>query len=1555
MSESSFDHDIDDTSIAIIGMAGRFPGARNLDTFWKNLVDGVESITRFSNEVLIDAGIDASTLSLSNYVKARGILTEIEFFDAHFFGLSPKEAALMDVQHRIFLQCAWHAVESAGYDPETFRGAFGVYAGCGMNTYFLWHLYPGANRMGPSAGYQLTIGNDKDFLSTLVSYKLNLHGPSVGIQTACSTSLVAVHTACQGLLSGECDMALAGGVSVEVPHVAGYFYEQGMILSPDGHCRAFDAQAQGTVPASGCGIVVLKRYKEAIDDGDHIHAVIRGSAVNNDGGRKVGFTAPAIDGQRQVIAEAMAVSGVKPESITYIEAHGTGTSLGDPIEFEALSQAFGKKEKAGKFCALGAVKTNLGHTGAAAGVAGLIKTVLAVENGKIPQTIHFETPNTKMDYDNSPFYINQRSVDWQPADQARRAGVSSFGLGGTNCHMILEQHFHEKTRQDNKADRAGHLLVVSAKTETALNALMTDLGTYLKRHPNLNIADVAFTLQVGRRPFQFRSAVVCKDAAEAAHALSNPQSKNMLKGQVKEGQRPVVFMFPGQGAQYAGMGRSLYLQEPVFRDTLDLCAQMFFDHAGFDVRDVLYFQIDHPDTDINHTSTAQVCIFCFEYALARMLMSWGVHPKAMIGHSIGEYTAACLAGVFSVQDAAKLVSKRARLMADMVPGAMLAVFYPHDRIRPLMTDALSMSAINGPSFCVVSGSHEAVRGFQERLQSRGISCRRLHVSHAFHSHMMQPAADRFIDAFDDIELRSPDIPYISNLTGDWISPQSVTDPDYFADHLVQTVQFNDGMKRILEDPMCVLLEIGPGRTLSTFVSDHAGSADHPCFSTVRHPENSFDDQVFLSVALGGLWTTGADIDWDCYHAGFNRYRVPLPAYPFERIRCWVDPEKAHLQQAHPKIDGRKPLSDWFYLPSWKRSVLPIHRTGTDPHDFYLVFCGHGSLEQELISKLCPNPKQVISVYPGKTYHRPEHYHFIIDPANRQHYAKLWSELCSGVTRPKHILHLWSIIFDPKAVPVNVPFSDALNHGFFSVLNLMHAIIRYGDVKPTRMTIVSSDQNHVTGNEKSVCPENAMLTAETIAIGQEFPQIRVKSIDVSRTDWNPEKGIRLLSQVLTEISADDFDTVVALRNGYRWVPCNEPLVMKESFKTGDLRFRKHGVYIIFGGLGRIGWQMTGILAEKFHAGLVLTGKSSFPERNRWDMILQTVPMDDPIHQKIVKIRQWESLGAHITVIQADLTSFDQMKSVVHQAKQTHGRINGVIHAAGVTSSDAFMPIEKIEPWDCHRQFGPKINGLYILNRLIRNEDLDFCLINSSLSSILGGLGYLVYSSANMFMDAFCAWQNQTCRFPWISINWDGWDFGEEKPAHPFYQSKAMNLSLTPVQGIEAFERIMSVPDIRQVIVSTGDLEHRIHRRILTESFSKSQQEHHAGQQNPSQRPDLPTPYVPPETEPEKIFVEILQDLLGLETVGIHDNFFDLGIHSLMATQVVSRIRSAFDMDVPLAMMFEHPTVSSLVDALARQRIETVGEEQLAAMLDMLEDMPDQEALKSLNSENKDNES
>jgi len=892
--------------IAIVGMSGRFPGANSVEQLWQNLMQGVDSVASFrEDELEYSVATNDAIEQGQKFIRARGVLDGVDMFDAEFFGMYPKEAQMIDPQHRLFLECAWEALESAGHASESYPGLIGVYAGLAMNTYFLHNIcVDRAFAADFSANYQVgnyqtMLGNDKDFLPTRVSYKLNLRGPSMTVQSACSTSLVAICQACTGLLTYQCDMALAGGVSITFPQKRDYRYQEESLASADGKCRSFDADACGTVFGHGAAVVLLKRLEDAIADRDPILAVIKGFALNNDGSDKIGYAAPSINAQADVVAMAQAAAGVHPESISYIEAHGTATPLGDPVEMAALTEAFrrgGTERK--QFCAVGTGKTHIGHLDVAAGATGLIKTVLQLQHEVIPPLLHFKTANPKIDFQNSPFFPVAKQMEWKRSDTPRRAGVTALGIGGTNAHVVVE----EAPATSSGSSRKAQLLLLSAKTPTAVSAMSARLAEYLEKNPGTSLADVAFTLQKGRQRFRYRNALSASTATEAIEKLKMMERETTSTVQAPTEVPSVVFVFPGQGSQYVNMGRELYESEDVFRDAVDRCAECLQGHLGLDIRSVVYPNgaqaVASAEQQINETRVTQPAIFTLEYALACLWMSWGIKPSLLIGHSVGEYVAAVLAEVFSLEDALGILASRARLMQNLPGGSMLAVRRGAAELEGTLAEGVAIAAINSPVLTTLSGPTEELQKLQEKFESEGLFCRLLPTSHAFHSSMMDPIVEPFAKIAGGVSRQKPTLPWISTYTGMWMDKESGPDGAYWSGQLRRTVRFGQAIETALQAGATMFLEVGPGQALTQLIRQQTTKPKNLVAVTSLGPNdgNPADLKAMLA-SLGGLWMNGIEPDWTEFYSREERLRLALPTYPFERKSYWIAPPNKAIEAA----------------------------------------------------------------------------------------------------------------------------------------------------------------------------------------------------------------------------------------------------------------------------------------------------------------------------------------------------------------------------------------------------------------------------------------------------------------------------------------------------------------------------------------------------------------------------------------------------------------------------------------------------------------------------------
>jgi len=1337
--------------IAIIGLACRLPGARDAAEFWRNLAEGTESIRFTTLEEQAARGMPEHEIMDPNFVPATSILDDYEYFDAAFFGMSAREAELRDPQHRLFLELAYTALEDSGYDPFRYPGDIGVYAGVGEDGYE-WHNTRRNSKVFGTAGVlAVAIASHPDFLATLVSYKLNLRGPSLTVHTACSTSLVSLHLACEALRNGECDMAVTGGVSIDLPPGRGYVYVEDGIYSKDGHIRAFDADASGTIWGNGGGVLVLKRLSSAIADRDNVRAVILGNAVNNDGATKVGFTAPSQEGQVAVITQALGVADVDARTISYVEAHGTGTLLGDPIEVAALTGAYRRYSDDTGWCALGTAKTNIGHLGHAAGVASVIKTTLSFENGLIPPVLHFTSPNPKIDFAASPFYVNSTLSAWKANGMPRRAGVSSFGMGGTNAHLIMQEAPHRELI--HREPRPAHLIQLSARTDTALAATAQRLKAYLSRpadpaEAELDLTDTAHTLRVGRREFTRRLAVVVSDPADAAAALADP--RRQISGTAPSAPPQVALMFSGQGAQYAGMGAQLYRLEPAFREAVDECAQILADEIGTDLRDVMFAASSGDAEDrLRQTALTQPALFTVGYALAKLWKSWGVEPAAMVGHSIGEYVAATLAGVFTLPTALRVVAARGALMQDLPPGAMLAVQLDEEQALPRLPDGLSIATVNGPGACVVSGPAALVTEFAASLEREEVGSRPLRTSHAFHSPMMEPALAPFRAIVAEAVPRAPQQPFLSNVTGTWITAAEATDPSYWARHLRETVRFGDCLTTLLGEGDWLLVECGPGRQLSGLAAlqRHAGTVVAMPSLPPRGDKKS--DLETLYTAAGRLWTSGARLD--LYSIGPAGYRVPLPTYPWERKYYWIKPESGSFyQEMAEAAGGPRPLEKWFAVPAWRQLPPAVARR---PLGRCLVFADPAA--KPLTDALTSAGAEVIMVRPGAEFGRDAHGHFTMRPACREDYDALITAFDGdqgGV--PPHIVHAWVLggaaAGDPGAA------WQAQDVGFFSLLWLTQALaVAQPDVE-VRLDVVTSGTLDVTGADLTR-PEHATVAGIVKVVPLEMRWLGVRQIDLDPEDgWpagNERAAARLVTELRTEPGSDAEDATVALRGGRRWQRRYESVTIPADL--GGLALgsglREGGVYVITGGTGGIGITIAEDLGRQAHARLVLVSRSGLPPREEWDEFIAVHGTAERTGRAIEAVRRIEAAGGQVMVAAADVASTAELRRVREQAVERFGRVDGVVHAAGVPGG-GMAEVKDREAAEAVMR--PKVAGALALREAFGDLPLDFVMLCSSVYAVSGEFGQVDYCAANNFLDAHArgahGWQARV-----ISANWGSW--------------------------------------------------------------------------------------------------------------------------------------------------------------------------------------------------------
>lgn len=1351
-------HAFPDTAIAVVGTACHLPGANNSEEFWHNLRNGIESTSFFTDEELLAAGIPASRFEAPGYVKASPVLKNVAGFDPAFWGISPKDAAIMDPQHRHFLECAYEALEDAGHDSQRFDGTIGVFGGCGANSYLMFNLLTNPELVESVGMFLLRhTNNDKDFLTTFTSYKLDLEGPSVGIQTACSTSLVAIHMAAQQLINGECDMALAGGSSIEVPHVSGYRFEQGEILSHDGHCRPFDAASDGTVFGSGAGMVVLRRLSDALEDGDTIRAVLRGSAVNNDGSRKAGYLAPSVDGQAHAAAEAMAVAEIDAESLSYVETHGTATPVGDPIEVAGLTQAFRETTDATGFCAIGSCKSNIGHADTAAGVASFLKVVESLRHEELAPSLFFQNPNPLIEFEASPFFVQAERKPWPRGAKPRRAGVNSLGVGGTNAHVILE----EAPLQVSDANaRGAQVLPLSAKSTAALDAMCTRLADRLEQDPALKLADVAFTLQQGRRMFKHRRVFVVQDRNDAIQSLRACMPPQMRQGASCDGpaNQELAFLMPGGGTQHVEMARDLYVEEPSFRATLDEGFQILHSKYGIDLKPLLFATSDADQDraaqELQKPSLQLPAIYLVEVALARLWMSWGVHPQALLGHSLGENSAACIAGVFSFEDGLGLVVLRGQLFESLPPGGMLSVAMTAESLSPLLEDGLVIGVHNAPGLQVVSGAPEPLQRLRVKLEGQDVECQSVSIECAAHSPGLEPILEAFREYLQGIALHAPQIPIVSNKTGTWLTHEEAKSAEYWVEHLRHPVCFEQGVGLLLQNSNRILLEVGPGKALASLAKQHpSASNEHTILSSLRHQDEKAHDLSYLCGVLGQLWIAGLTPDWPAFHNHAMRLRVPLPTYPFERQAYWIDPGKpaASTPEASPfqRLDS---MDEWFSQISWRGIPHPGAAThALQQKQRWLLFLDRHGFGSGLAQRLRHAGQEVITVREGDTFYRFSDQEFALSPeAGRGDYDALIGGLASEDRLPNRVVHLWTTSETAEARPGSSMFHHNEERGFFSLFFLAQALGETDQPPDIRIDVVSNGVQKVHATDL-VQAEKALLLGPVRVMPREYSFLQTRSIDIDTWVSEDPPAKNQIGHLTDLLLSSVEEPMLALRSGQVFAPTDVTLPLA-SIEEEHPALPQNGVVLITGGLGGLGLSIAEHFAQKSQAKLILLGRTKFPLPAEWDAWLEAHTDQDPTSKRIQRLRAIQDCGAEVLVVQADVANLEDMQRMLHLSKQRFGNIDGVIHAAGVLEDGV---IQMRTPEAVERVFTPKVHGTVILDQLLREEQLHFFVLCSSTSVALGPAGQVDYVAANAFLNAFASAQQEDAPNRMTALNWGIW--------------------------------------------------------------------------------------------------------------------------------------------------------------------------------------------------------
>ncbi|MEP0265321.1 SDR family NAD(P)-dependent oxidoreductase [Dokdonia sp.] len=1474
--------------IAVIGMDARFPGATNYSKFWENLQSGKESL-EFIDEKELNDMIEKGQVIADNFVNCKGgVLSDKDLFDADFFQYTPKSAEILDPQIRIFHESVWKALEDAACVPSTFPGRIGLFAGASPSTYweFLTQVSGKLAEIGDFDGGQL---NTKDSISTLVSYKLGLTGPSYMVHTNCSTSLVAVHLACRSLLMGECEIAIAGGVGMMYRPQLGYTYQEGMISSKDGHCRAFDEQASGTINGEGCGVVVLKLLKKAEQDKDNIHAIIKGSAINNDGQIKVGYTAPSVSGQTSAIRSALHFSKVRPESVSYIETHGTGTKLGDPIEIKALSKAYNSEKK--NFCGIGSVKTNIGHLDTAAGIAGLIKLSLCLKNKKLVPSLHFKKPNPEIKFENSPFYVNSVLKEWLAEDMPLRGAVSSFGIGGTNAHMILEE---PPLKEISESTGETRLINLSAKTKKALEEMTTNLAEFLDENRTMNFDDLALTLQIGRKDFYYKSTTTCSSISELIPLLHSKEKTKYFGSET--GKKEIVFMFPGQGAQYVNMGLGLYRTNTFFASELDQCLEHInkINGGNDDISEILFNK--KSKKEIHETKYTQPLIFSIEYSLAKLLINYGIQPNMMVGHSIGEYVAACLSGVFKLEDALKLVILRGQLMQSLPSGIMLSVDVRESDIIPMLKNSkVDIAVINTTDNCVISGRKEEIEELNKIFITKGYQTKQLNTSHAFHSGMMDPILDDFKKVLESIPRNTPEIPFVSNISGKWITNKQAMSADYWSDHLRKTVRFNDSIDKLLERDKVIFIEVGPGRSLSSFLKSNKNKTEnHRVINLMRHKKEKIADEDYLKDKIGELWLYGLKIDWQKQNWIQGRHKISLPTYPFQRKRFWIDIDPYEML-SNQSSNRRLSIKEWFNYPSWKREIL--NGNTIEGKMKWLVFTNEDKVSNKIENLPVLKGHPLIKVFKAEKFSIVKSDTYFVNPFEKKHWERLFKEVNEGTDNSVGILYLWSLESPEEN---NICPKNGYND-YYTILNLCKSVNALEAKEQIPFVLLTNNVFQVLGSENEDL-ERYILTSSIKVIQQEFPRLYCKLIDLN-IDAIGMDNLIYPDIIGKEIFTISNERVVALRNGMRWTVHLEKLAISEGENNSYLV--DNGVYLITGGTGQVGMTHAKYLIASCRATVIICGRKKLPPQKTWE---DTINKKGKYWKLIQELLSLEESGGKLIYYTVDVTDETEVASFIDELYSKYGKLNGIIHAAGVSNDKtAEKPISMAVKEDCIAQLSPKIQGLICLNRATEDRQLDFIIVTSSLASILGGIGFYAYSGANAMLDAYVesrAFAGGTTK--WLSVNWDGWS------------ENTGDFLITQKEGLKALDYVFTKNSVNQIIISLTELQVRIDKWVNMD-LSQDNDLNDEVIEKIDDRPELITPYVPAVTTAQKQLVKLWSSQLGYHQIGIQDSFFELGGDSLKMIHLISKIQQQFSVDVPIDIFYQNPTIKAIISYMDQGKV------------------------------------
>ncbi len=1443
--------------IAIIGMSGRFPKSNSIEEFWENLVEEKELIHFFSDHELEEKGVEKKELNQEHYVKASAYVKNTNIFDYPFFKYTLDEARIMNPQTRLMHHLVWEALEDAGCNIEEYTKKIGVFFGA--NKDLNWSLHASlTNDLNVDHLTKEKLSNP-NFMASLIAYKLNFKGPCYFIDTACSTSLSTTHLACRSLLLNECGTAVVGGVRLLSREDNGYTYVEGSIMSKDGHNRSFDSESSGTIGSDGAGVVVLKRLEDALKDNDNIYAVIKGSAMNNDGKAKAGYTMPSVEGQFECIKLAQKIAGVSPTDVTYIEAHGTATRIGDPIEIEALNMAFDNDTN--HKCAIGTIKSNMGHADEAAGITGLIKTALSINNRVIPGSLHYKKPNITINFDEGPFYVNHTSQNWRSENQKLlTAGVSSLGIGGTNVHVILQEAPRVEKRNSKRTYK---LIRYSAKTETALEQYENKLLKFVE-NKKADIFDLSYTMQIGRKQFDFVKYLVVKDSKELITSLK----ENTIKTTIIKPKNNIVFMFSGQGSQYVNMGKNLYGMYPIFKQVLDDGLNYLEEINGINYKEILFNDNSETTENIHKTVYTQPLLFVFEYALAQLLIALGIKPTYMIGHSLGEYVAATISGVFTFKDALKVISIRAELMTKVSEGDMLSISAPLQRVKTEILQNVSIAARNAHDSFVISGSKNDIDLVKKELEKEEILFTVLKTSHAFHSSMMNVILEDFEEELKKITLQKPQIPFISNITGDFVTEKEVTSIQYWSNHITAAVEFEKGIKKLIAIDHSLFIEIGPGRTLTSFFKKSQNhSLTNDVLTTIRHPKEDIDDNEYFTEFLGKLWCNGIDIDWEEYYNEEKPNKISIPTYAFDEYDI---PSKVALDKNIIKkeylLQTKKEISKGLFIPSWK--YVPRNKkveTVFSKAKRCLIFNDDSLFSKTLIEKLKHDSKEVIEVIKGDQFKTDLPNKITINPNNLSDYNDLLLHLETIKFEYDFIVYAWEL--NKSSVITTQNSYLGYNMKFNNILKMIKAFKFEETTNPKKIIVISNKNYRVTGAEdleQINQHTNTLLKVFT----QESKNFYASCIDIDIDNYTLQDIVAISNELYNSIKFN----MVAFRNDRRWIPYYEPLETEEIENYRTSVIKKNGNYIVTGTLDNMQYILTNHLLKEYQANIItLTGKN-FDEWSEESKRLY----------EILKKQH-----GTITISYVDISNYESLLSEIENIENEFVSIDGIIHMDRNVDITEAMLVEDILEDTIEKHFAPRVNGLINIDRIVKEKTIGFVKIISSLSSFLGGITYGAYASASAQMDNIVLRNNKK--------NWSILNLDKVDDVDPWIKQNEL---------INAFHYSFLHNDIKQILVSKRNLND-------LPNISDKKKPKIGVQIN---RKIVKAEFTAPKNDTESLVTNLFENIFGVTGLGIKDDFFELGGDSLKAVLLINKLRKNTGIVIRMSDVFSNKTIEDISKVL-----------------------------------------